>query len=283
MHLIRQGRARRSGESAGPVVLLVPGSDGNPAVFVRLAGLVPAGPAVFAFQSRGLEPGEQTLSTVEQIAAAYLEEAVRTRPHGPYVLGGWSMGAYVALEMARQADEAGLDVAGLHLIAPAVPVRGGYWARRKARRELRARLRDTQAQLEQAQAADPAALQKMPLWDLADDPLDEPAERPADQLRRDLVNLANLAAGAHYRPRRAWKGRTVLYLPQEDPADVQEQTLSFWSRVVPPGPQVVALNCEHHHAVYGAAAQTVAASLGPRPDRTTNPYQTANGEEGVLK
>ena len=44
------------------------------------------------------------------MAADYLE-AVRTiQSHGPYLLGGWSMGGLIALEMARQIEAQGEEV-----------------------------------------------------------------------------------------------------------------------------------------------------------------------------
>ncbi|MBP0031389.1 thioesterase domain-containing protein, partial [Roseofilum sp. Guam] len=43
------------------------------------------------------------------------------QPHGPYYLGGWSMGGVVAWEMARQLEEVGQEVALLALIDSYAP------------------------------------------------------------------------------------------------------------------------------------------------------------------
>ncbi len=43
---------------------------------------------------------------MSDLAASYIAAIRRVRPHGPYNLGGWSFGGYVAVEMAQQlADE----------------------------------------------------------------------------------------------------------------------------------------------------------------------------------
>ncbi|MEM7352138.1 MAG: amino acid adenylation domain-containing protein, partial [Acidobacteriota bacterium] len=58
---------------------------------------------------------------IEEMAASYLV-AVRTiQPEGPYALGGWSMGGWVAFEMARQLEAEGQAVDTLALIDSAAP------------------------------------------------------------------------------------------------------------------------------------------------------------------
>ncbi len=80
----------------------------------RLAGERP----VLALQARGLAEGEVPFARVEEMAAAYREALAAVQPAGPYHLGGWSFGALVALEIARQLDERGEAVAYLALIDP---------------------------------------------------------------------------------------------------------------------------------------------------------------------
>jgi thioesterase domain-containing protein len=60
----------------------------------------------FAFQvvdDRNDEDGSQdTFSSIEGRASSYIEALRKIQPEGPYWLGGWSFGGYVAYEMARQ-------------------------------------------------------------------------------------------------------------------------------------------------------------------------------------
>jgi thioesterase domain-containing protein len=58
------------------------------------------------------------LPTLEELAREYLRSVREAQPAGPYLLGGWSMGAAVAFEMARQLRAEGEEVASLALIDP---------------------------------------------------------------------------------------------------------------------------------------------------------------------
>ncbi|MBE9065655.1 alpha/beta fold hydrolase [Leptolyngbya cf. ectocarpi LEGE 11479] len=70
----------------------------------------------WALQSVGLEGGSQPLTTIEAMAAHYLEALLQLQPQDPYYLGGWSFGAYVALEMATQLRQQGQRVAKVVLL-----------------------------------------------------------------------------------------------------------------------------------------------------------------------
>src|SRR5205823_1980311 len=48
--------------------------------------------------------------TIEKMADRYLQEVCAHQPVGPYLLGGYSMGAFIALEMARLVQAAGEQV-----------------------------------------------------------------------------------------------------------------------------------------------------------------------------
>jgi amino acid adenylation domain-containing protein len=69
----------------------------------------------YGLQSREVAGGEP-LDRIEEMAALYLGEVRGVQPSGPYFLGGYSMGAFVAAEMARQLSAAGERVALLALL-----------------------------------------------------------------------------------------------------------------------------------------------------------------------
>ncbi|WP_375765651.1 amino acid adenylation domain-containing protein [Archangium gephyra] len=54
--------------------------------------------------------------TLEALATHYVDAIQQVQPHGPYLLGGWSMGGRVAYEMARQLQQRGEPVALLAII-----------------------------------------------------------------------------------------------------------------------------------------------------------------------
>jgi pimeloyl-ACP methyl ester carboxylesterase len=71
---------------------------------------------------------EEKLLTIQEMAAWHCAAVRKQSPHGPYFLGGYCIGAAVAMEMARQFIAEGETVAHLFLIDP--PVWAGPWFRR---------------------------------------------------------------------------------------------------------------------------------------------------------
>ncbi len=65
---------------------------------------------------RGADPGTTPLRTVEEIADSYIAALRTVQPHGPYAIGGWSFGGFVAFEIARRLRAAGEDVTRLVLL-----------------------------------------------------------------------------------------------------------------------------------------------------------------------
>ncbi|XIE80520.1 thioesterase domain-containing protein [Streptomyces sp. SBR177] len=89
---------------------------GNVLCYVRFAKHLPDDRPFYALQAAGADPGTEALRSVEEIAAGYVEAIRRVQPSGPYVIGGWSFGGFVAFEMARQLRAAGEEIARLVLL-----------------------------------------------------------------------------------------------------------------------------------------------------------------------
>jgi amino acid adenylation domain-containing protein len=128
---IRRGRERAPG-ARSPVPVLLPlreGAGGLPLFLVhgrlgqafvsrQFLDLVPGELAVWALQARGLDGlGEPNL-TIEAMAADYVSEMRKLRPHGPYFIAALCAGALIANEMARTLQVAGEPVLPLLLFDP---------------------------------------------------------------------------------------------------------------------------------------------------------------------
>ncbi|WP_159058711.1 amino acid adenylation domain-containing protein [Streptomyces caeruleatus] len=86
-----------------------------------LGGLDPDRP-LYGLQARGLaRPGEALPSSVEEMAADYLDRIRSVQPAGPYHLLGWSLGGLIAHELAVQAQAQGEEVALLALLDARTP------------------------------------------------------------------------------------------------------------------------------------------------------------------
>ncbi|HZF12136.1 MAG TPA: amino acid adenylation domain-containing protein [Thermoanaerobaculia bacterium] len=132
MAALLQQSASPAGRS--PLVVLQPQGDrtpffcihpvgGNVLCYLDLARHLAPDQPLYALQTPAAGDNGGPPASVEAMAARYLRELRRVQPHGPYRLGGWSMGGAVAFEMARQLAGAGeeLDlVALIDTLPPAV-------------------------------------------------------------------------------------------------------------------------------------------------------------------
>ncbi|MBK6426196.1 MAG: amino acid adenylation domain-containing protein [Blastocatellia bacterium] len=107
-----------------PPIFFVHGLRGG-VVFLR--GLVEAlGPdqPSFAFEADGRFEGPLDATSIEDLAAAYVDLLRGVRPQGPYHLCGYSAGGLIAFEIARQLAAEREEVAFLGLIDTYAPVAG---------------------------------------------------------------------------------------------------------------------------------------------------------------
>tara|TARA_Y100001934_G_C12384957_1_gene794997 strand:+ start:5769 stop:9860 length:4092 start_codon:yes stop_codon:yes gene_type:complete len=107
-------RLERSCErSYQPIVPIQPKGNNTPLFFVHPAGgnvlcysaladLLGEEQPFYGLQSNVSGVNCQAPEKLEDMASRYIEAITRVQPSGPYFLGGWSMGAIVAYEMARQ-------------------------------------------------------------------------------------------------------------------------------------------------------------------------------------
>ncbi|MEV2199320.1 amino acid adenylation domain-containing protein [Streptomyces fradiae] len=86
---------------------------GNVLCYVPFAKHLPEDQPFYAFQAAGADVGTEPVRGIEKLAAGYVEAMRRVQPTGPYHLGGWSFGGFVAFEMARQLHAAGESVGSL--------------------------------------------------------------------------------------------------------------------------------------------------------------------------
>ncbi|MEV6808436.1 amino acid adenylation domain-containing protein [Streptomyces sp. NPDC051129] len=89
---------------------------GNVLCYIRFASHLPAGRPFYALQAAGVDAGTEPLHGVPEIAASYVARIREVQPEGPYLIGGWSFGGFVAFEMARQLRAQGQEVGRLVLL-----------------------------------------------------------------------------------------------------------------------------------------------------------------------
>jgi thioesterase domain-containing protein len=72
--------------------------------FKNLSLYVDADQPIFGFQAKGLDGIDEPLDDIIEIAKAYVLELIAHNPTGPYAIGGYSIGGFIAVEMARQLE-----------------------------------------------------------------------------------------------------------------------------------------------------------------------------------
>ena len=287
---------------AGPMTWWVPGMFGAPETFTPL-GTALDDHNMWAFRAPGLdEAGDRPLASVTALADTYLDVLRRRQPEGPYLIGGYSLGATVAFEMAARLETAGEQVDQLWLLDPPPPVGAPDQDRSERVTSL---LCDHLNGLFFGQDASGEPLDPVELADLKPDAdleatvrrvlddgttsLDEPALR--DLLARLWsLAIASIEAMAGHRPSSVVRASTTLvHATRGATADGDRSVpgAAWLDRFVTP-PAVATIDTDHAgllqepHA--GGVAAVVMASLNavhrqhrpiPSPEMTTVPPPTA--------
>lgn len=89
---------------------MVHGAGLNVLVFNALTAYLDPEQPVFGLQAKGLNGIDEPLTSIEEIAAHYIDAIMRQNPDGPYALGGYSFGGIIAYEMSKQLLNRGKEV-----------------------------------------------------------------------------------------------------------------------------------------------------------------------------
>jgi thioesterase domain-containing protein len=99
----------------------VPGHNGDVFCYVDLARHLGTEQPFFALQAPGMEPGQEPLPSIEEIAALFARDMAAVQPQGPYLLAGFCLGGSIAFELAQQLTAKGHQVSVLVLFGSACP------------------------------------------------------------------------------------------------------------------------------------------------------------------
>ena len=99
----------------------VPGHNGDVFCYVDLARHLGTDQPLFALQAPGMEPGQDPLTNIEEIATLFARDMVAVQPQGPYQLAGFCLGGTIAFELAHQLTAQGHQVSLLALFGSPCP------------------------------------------------------------------------------------------------------------------------------------------------------------------
>jgi amino acid adenylation domain-containing protein len=107
--------------SKPPLFFVHPGG-GNVHSYYDLASCLGSDRPFYAFQEPGLYKEQALFTSIEDMAAYYIEAMKTAQPEGPYFIGGWSFGGLVAFEMARQLSAQNQKVGQVLLLDSEAPI-----------------------------------------------------------------------------------------------------------------------------------------------------------------
>jgi len=99
----------------------VPGHNGDVFCYVDLARHLGTDQPLFALQAPGLEPGQDPLPRIEDVATVFARDIEAIQPQGPYLLAGFCVGGTIAFELAQQLTTKGHQTSLLALLGSPCP------------------------------------------------------------------------------------------------------------------------------------------------------------------
>jgi acyl-CoA synthetase (AMP-forming)/AMP-acid ligase II/thioesterase domain-containing protein len=118
--LTRSGPILLRPDAAGSPFFFIHGGDGTVLGFMALAQAIGPACSFYGLRARGIDDGGQPHTSIEEMAASYVANIRTVQPRGPYRIGGFCLGASVAIEMAHLLETAGEGVT-LVLVDPRLP------------------------------------------------------------------------------------------------------------------------------------------------------------------
>jgi aspartate racemase len=107
--------------STKPPLFCVHAVWGTVLFYQKLVRYLESDQPFYALQAQGLDGKQVPCTSVKEMAAHYIKEIRTVQPEGPYFIGGYSFGGWVAFEIARQLHAQGQEIALLTLFDTSAP------------------------------------------------------------------------------------------------------------------------------------------------------------------
>ncbi len=96
---------------------------------------------VFGVRAAQIDKNPEAVSSMEELAALYVEEILRVQPAGPYNLAGYSYGGFLAFEVARQLKLTGKEISLLAILDSVTSELNIRWSFREKMAQRATRIR----------------------------------------------------------------------------------------------------------------------------------------------
>jgi amino acid adenylation domain-containing protein len=229
---------------------------------------------IFGLQARGIDGTEEPLERIEDMAAHYIREIQRQRPHGPYHLTGFSLGGVIAFEMARQLRAAGHEVGMLALLDTYAPI---FFRKERdhGRQSLFSEVASVAANILRVAPEDrwrytrnKSRAAQGRLRGMFRRPEVEACTEDEGRLRAAIrrVEAASRKALAEYEPS-AYDGSAVLFRAHEREVAVGYDPVLWWREVVHGSVEVIEIPGDHHAIIQEPGVRLLTSRLRECLDR----------------
>jgi thioesterase domain-containing protein len=260
------------GGGGRPPIFLVHPGNGNVSGYLELAKHLGPEQPLYGLQSPGLSGGD-ILEGMDVIASRYLEALRAFQPHGPYRLGGWSLGGTFAFEMARRLRREHEEVDALLFIDSHGPEPAGFEPADESIL-LASLVHDFAGVVGQSFEVSQDDLRRLPAEERLDWILDLarrsnilPESFVSEQARRHWeVFRANVRAVESYVPAAPEELplRTVLFRATTQPPQAEGRPALGWDAWIAGPLEVVPLEGDHYSLVRDPAVRDLAREIAAR-------------------
>ena len=224
--------------------------------------------AVLGLQAAGLEGQVEPEADLVRMASRYVEAVLTEHPEGPYLLGGWSMGGVVALEMAMQLSAAGREVPLVFLIDCSAPVPHHAPHAMSDRESLVAFVADLARTAGRPTWTSPEHFRSLDPESIRDGTLEQSTlgreiagEIGSERLRRlHEVYRANRLALDGYQPR-TYSGRVILIRAESSRSDFESDLTRGWKDLAVGGVTTYFVPGDHYTILQRPAVERLAEIL----------------------
>lgn len=91
-------------------LFLIHGAGLNVLLYQSLSHHLEKGRPIYAFQASGVDGKKRLKDSIEEMAEEYIEDLIKLYPRGPYLLLGFSLGGFIAYDMAQKLTKRGYQV-----------------------------------------------------------------------------------------------------------------------------------------------------------------------------
>jgi acyl transferase domain-containing protein/thioesterase domain-containing protein/acyl carrier protein len=264
-----------------PPFFCVHGAGGNVLNFRDLSWGLHHSQPFFALQARGVDGKSSPHMSIEEMARAYIAEIRALRPHGPYLLAGYSGGGVIAFEMAQQLTALSEEVPLLvffDTFHPQMPIRT------VSPKQMLLRLRNEglgyikeiiRKRRERADVARERLQIRMHVR----------GNKPVPHALRDRQLTDNFGqAAARYRPQ-PWQGKAILFRAENVPYIYGGGGPYYgWDSVIMGGLKTVMIPGNHDTLLLGANAKVLMGPLNAALDEADprKSYQSEKSERASV-